>query len=158
MGTITKSEMILAWAGFVLLTYKEKEPYIVLVKDKNGILGLPGGRVEHAEQMINAGVREVREEVNERIWARTAKELWVGDTIYRNAPSVVFALYLHLVPFFESRTIANDDDIVEARTYSLPYVLNHMLDRDNKFKRKDKLLLQKVRDQLVLFLLPILHY
>jgi 8-oxo-dGTP pyrophosphatase MutT (NUDIX family) len=148
---------IRAWAGYALITFKDKIPYIVLVKNKRGIWGLVGGAVEDGEKMIIGGIREVREESKERIMARTSKKLWIGTGLYPNQHDVIYALFSHYVPYFEHRMI-EDEEIIEARTFPLHYVLNHMIEHWDDIKYKDKLLLQKVRDKLVLFFICFVEF
>jgi 8-oxo-dGTP pyrophosphatase MutT (NUDIX family) len=146
------------WGGCVLISYKDKVPYITIVTDTNGLVGLPGGGIESNEPVKVGIIREVREEVRERIFVHQLKKLYEADGLIPHFPNHHCSLYFAVIPHFEYRKIEDTGgNIVEARTYLMSFVLEHIVEFWDNLKFKDKILIKKTRSQIASLFLSLFN-
>lgn len=147
MTTLIKTKT--NWSGILLLSSKDDQRYITLVKDHNGLWGFPGGKSEYkSKPEINkiTAVREAAEEVSERIFTRNIRKIWEGKSedlnIHTSNPPFTLTLFRAEIPYFDRRVILNDS-IVEARCFHLQFFLNVIV-KEWQMRAKDTLIIKKL--------------
>ncbi len=138
------------WVGCIIESIKDEMPYVLLVRDKNNLWGLPGGGAEPGEKFNFTGMREIYEEAGVKTMARLMKKVYSYINRFGNGSVTKYIVchYRGHVPWFETKNITNDSDVVEARMFPRNYVLNVMLNQRD-VKNKDKHLIEKAYKRIV---------
>lgn len=96
-------------AGRILLVRKDGGPW----KDHWAV---PGGRVELGETMVEAAVREVKEETN--LDVRLGPVVWTGEVIGPGRPPQWHYTLVDFVGFLLGGVLEAGDDAAEARWFT----------------------------------------
>lgn len=124
------------WAGMLLITELLK---IVLVKDKNGLWGIPGGMIKRLEKYIDAAKRETKEE--SYVWIGSRPVISFNKYDLKNLICVVFMAAVR--KFGHKFVLDEDGDIVEANSFFIEEALKLNL------KQKDRLILEDLHRQTI---------
>jgi len=140
------------WVGNILISKGRGCHYIHLAKDKFGLLGIIGGSLEAGETLKMAALRETSEEAHERVFMRNLKIIWEGTTedLKIKTYNCNFSVFITEVPYFKSKKIEDDPDIVEIVSFPLFIFLRSMLSKHKmvEFKKKDYWILKAIKSRL----------
>lgn len=140
------------WVGNILISKGRGCHYIHLVKDKFGLLGIIGGSVEAGETIEMAALRETNEKAHQKVFVRNLKPIWEGTTedLKIKTYTCNFSVFITEVPYFKSKKIEDDPDIVEIVTFPLFIFLRSMLSKHKmaEFKNKDFRILKGIKSTL----------
>lgn len=116
------------WSGVLALQYNKDELKQIMVRDKYGKWGLPGGGQRVGELPIETAIRESEEETKISLDRKTLKQLATGiDQVN---------LFYTFIEHYRGRQIKDDDEIVESRLFTIKQALKLDL------KLKDKIILE----------------
>lgn len=119
------------WAGNVTRSQKDNHDYLLIVKDKFGYYGLPGGEIKDGEHPKIATIRELAEETGVKIFVHQIKKVYEFKTPQKDC--VIFETTVP-VSYFRRKYIQNDEDIEYAEFVLLSHVAEIMI-HEPKFRK-----------------------